>query len=227
MVMTSLLIQLRSLSFSYAPHRPNILNKIDFSLYAGERVALIGANGSGKSTLLQLLVGLLRPTEGEIEIFGQIRREERDFVKIRGAVGLLFQDADDQLFCPTVAEDIAFGPLNQGKSRAEVQIIIDNTLNLIGLSGYKERITYQLSGGEKRLVALATVLAMQPDILLLDEPTNGLDEDYEQRITEVLLQLPQAMLIVSHDKDFLARVTQRRMWLNKGRLEEMVVMQCG
>lgn len=217
-LLTAPLIQLRKVSFSYKSPHIQVLSQIDFSLFADERVALMGANGSGKSTLLHLLVGLLRPSTGEIEIFGQVRREEPDFVKVRGAIGLLFQETDDQLFCPTVVEDIAFGPLNQSKSKIEVQEIINNTLKLVNLKGYEERITYKLSGGEKRLVALATVLAMQPEILLLDEPTNGLDEDFQQRLTEVLLQLPQAMLIVSHDKNFLARVTQRQVLLREGRL---------
>lgn len=219
--MVSPLISVKQLSFGY-PHQPLILNQLNFQLVRGQKLALVGANGSGKSTLLQLLLGLLRPTAGTIEIFQQPRRTEADFVKIRGQVGLLFQDADDQLFCPTVAEDVAFGALNLGKTPAEAKIIVRNTLELLGLHGYESRITYKLSGGEKRLVALATVLAMQPEVLLLDEPTAGLDENTERRVIEVLTALPQAMLIVSHDLLFLQQVTQQRLKLTAGQLSPLL-----
>lgn len=212
------LVKLKNLSFNYAGQVPPLIENLDFSLSPQEKLALIGTNGSGKSTLLHLMIGLLCPTGGEIEIFGQRCHQEKDFAPLRGRIGLLFQDADDQLFCPTVAEDIAFGPLNQGKSPKQAQMIVENTLNLIGLSRYAQRITYQLSGGEKRLVALATLLAMQPEVLLLDEPTNGLDEDFQERITEILIQLPQTMLVVSHDREFLNRVTHKQVVLKKGKL---------
>ena len=117
-------------------------------------MALLGPNGCGKTTLLHLIVGLLRPNAGQIEAFGRRRVAEADFHEVRRRVGLLFQDADDQLFCPTVAEDVAFGPLNLGKSRDEVRRIVAATLDSLGLAGYEHRVTYQLSGGEKRLVAL-------------------------------------------------------------------------
>ena len=130
-------------------------------------MGLTGPNGSGKSTLLKLIVGLVRATAGRVEVFGRFRTCERDFHEVRGRVGLLFQDSDDQLFCPTVAEDVAFGPLNLGQSRDAARRIVTETLDALGLADYQDRITYQLSGGEKRLVALAAVLAMQPEVLLL------------------------------------------------------------
>jgi cobalt/nickel transport system ATP-binding protein len=130
----------------------------------------------------------------------------------------LFQDADDQLFCPTVAEDVAFGPLNLGKPREQVRRIVADTLGSLGLAGYEDRITYKLSGGEKRLVALATVLAMEPEVLLLDEPTSGLDDEAAQRVVEILLRLPQAMAVVSHDRPLLRRLTTRWLRLEEGRL---------
>lgn len=195
-----------------------VLRACNLSLGPGEKVALVGPTGSGKTTLLHLIVGLLRPTAGQVEVFGRPRRRESDFHEVRGRVGLLFQAPDDQLFCPTVAEDVAFGPLNQGKHRREVRGIIDRTLNVLGLDGYQDRITYKLSGGEKRLVALATVLAMQPEVLLLDEPTSGLDPKAEDRLVEILTGLDQAMLIVSHDHEFLARVTGHTLELCEGRL---------
>jgi cobalt/nickel transport system ATP-binding protein len=133
-------------------------------------------------------------------------------------VGLLFQDADDQLFCPTVAEDVAFGPLNLGKSRDEVRRIVAATLDSLGLAGYEHRVTYRLSGGEKRLVALATVLAMQPDVLLLDEPNGGLDDDARERLIGVLAQLPQALIVVSHDRTFGEAVTTSAVELKEGKV---------
>lgn len=214
------LLHLHHLSYAYHPDRP-LLNNIELSLHAGERLAIVGANGSGKTTLLHLSVGLLQPTAGMIEVFGKIRRTEADFWEVRVKAGLLFQEADDQLFCPTVAEDVAFGPLNLGQSRAKVAMIVQETLQRLGLADYATRITYQLSGGEKRLVALATVLAMQPEILLLDEPTTGLDDQAYARTVEILAGLPQAMLIVSHDRGFLQQLTDKTLLLRDGQLMRM------
>jgi cobalt/nickel transport system ATP-binding protein len=217
--MSDQLIELRDVEFSYSPDRP-VLCGCSFRLAPGGRMALFGANGSGKTTLLHLIVGLLRPQKGRIEIFGQARQKESDFHEVRRRVGLLFQDSDDQLFCPTVAEDVAFGPLNLGISRQQVRQIVTRTLEQLGLAGYENRITYQLSSGEKRLVALATVLAMQPDVLLLDEPTNSLDEKSTQRLLEILRSLPQAMIIVSHDRDFREQLAGQTLLLFQGRLGE-------
>jgi cobalt/nickel transport system ATP-binding protein len=213
------LIRLRDVDFSYGPDRP-VLRGCHFALRAGERVALAGPNGSGKTTLLHLIVGLVRPQAGEIEVFGAPRRREADFHEVRRRVGLLFQDADDQLFCPTVAEDVAFGPLNLGRPRDEVRRIVTETLDRLGLPGYGPRITYHLSGGEKRLVALAAVLAMQPDVLLLDEPAAALDEPSTERLVALLGGLPQAMVVVSHDREVLRRTTHRTVSLRDGAVEE-------
>lgn len=215
--MSDMLFHLSDISFAYAPSRP-VLAGADFTLRQGERVALTGPNGGGKTTLLHLMVGLIKPTSGRIVAFGQERRTERDFIAVRPRAGLLFQDAEDQLFCPTVAEDVAFGPLNQGKSRAEAAQITHHTLAQLGLAGFEDRITFKLSGGQKRLVALAAVLAMQPDVLLLDEPTNALDGETRDRLTTILAGLPQAMVIISHDEDFLSRAATRRVRLDQGRL---------
>ena len=214
--MNELLIEFRDVDFAYGPGRP-VLSGCNFSLRPGERVALLGPNGCGKTTLLHLIVGLLRPNAGQIEAFGR-RVVEADFHEVRRRVGLLFQDADDQLFCPTVAEDVAFGPLNLGKPRDEVRRIVAGTLDSLGLAGYEHRITYRLSGGEKRLVALATVLAMQPDVLLLDEPSGGLDDAATERLVGVLARLPQAMIVVSHDRAFWEAVTTSVAELREGRV---------
>lgn len=222
--MSSRLIYLDEVSFSYGPQRP-VLRNCTFRLGAGERVGLIGPNGSGKTTLLSLIVGLVRPTAGRVEVLGKARSREADFHDVRRRVGLLFQDADDQLFCPTVAEDVAFGPMNLGKSREEVRRIVARTLRRLELDGYEERITHKLSGGEKRLVALATVLAMEPDVLLLDEPITGLDEAATERVLDILAELPQAMLIVSHDRSLLKRLATRTLVLTGGKLEAIQVDQ--
>ena len=215
--MADWLVRLENVSFAYGPDRP-VLDGCDLRLAAGERVGLAGPTGSGKTTLLALIVGLLRPSCGQVEVLGKLRTREADFHEVRGRVGLLFQDADDQLFCPTVAEDVAFGPLNLGVPRSEVRQTVAEVLESLGIAGYEERITYKLSGGEKRLVALATVLAMRPEVLLLDEPTSGLDEPSTQRVTAILAGLPQAMLIVSHDRRFLNRLVSRAVTLCDGRL---------
>jgi cobalt/nickel transport system ATP-binding protein len=215
MGMSEPLLSLHGLCFAYDGRRP-VLEGLDLELAAGERLGLVGANGSGKTTLLHLIVGLLQPTGGEIQAFGQVRRRERDFAEVRRRVGLLFQDPEDQLFCPTVAEDVAFGPLNLGLPRAEVMDIVRDTLDQLGLAGYEERITYRLSGGEKRLVSLAAVLAMRPDALLLDEPANELDEDHTERLLAILDALPQAAIIVSHNRDLLRATTTRCLRLADG-----------
>ena len=181
-------------------------------------MALNGPNGAGKTTLLHLMVGLVTPRTGRIFAFGRERRVEADFVEVRARAGLLFQDADDQLFCPTVAEDVAFGPLNQGKSKAEARAIVHQTLSELGLEGLEHRVTHKLSGGQRRLVSLAAVLAMRPQALLLDEPTNALDEATRARLLDILAGLPLAMVIVSHDQGVLDRLATRAVRLEAGRL---------
>jgi len=196
------MIKLKDISFGYTAQRP-VHAHLDFQLEESQKIGLIGPNGSGKTTLFHLIVGLLFPSAGQIEIFGRPRRQERDFWEVRERVGLLFQDPDDQLFCPTVAEDIAFGPLNLGKSRAEVQHIVRRTLQLLDLEHLEDRVTHHLSGGEKRLVSIATVLAMEPDVLLLDEPTAGLAEDMVERVSDILENHVRTCIIISHHRAFL------------------------
>lgn len=211
------MINLTEVSFSY-PGRDVILDKVNLKIHRGDRLGLIGPNGSGKTTLFHIIMGLLRPTSGTIEIFGKPAKEEKHFRGVRERIGLLFQDSDDQLFSPTVLEDVAFGPLNLGKSQEEAKEIAQRTLELLGLSGFEERITYMLSGGEKRLVSLATVLAMQPEILLLDEPNNGLDDDTRARLIEILPALDLSYIVISHEIDFLARTTDSISEMRNGKI---------
>lgn len=212
------LVRFDKISYAYGD-RHRVLADCCFQLRECERVGIIGSNGSGKTTLLKIIVGLLQPTGGELEVFGRPRKAEHDFPEVRCQAGFLFQDSDDQLFCPTVAEDVAFGPLNLGTPREEVHRIVGDTLRQLGLVGFEQKVTYRLSGGEKRLVALATVLAMKPKILLLDEPTSGLDEDSTNRVLDILLHLPQAMIIVSHNRKMLDLLATRHLILSHGRLE--------
>jgi cobalt/nickel transport system ATP-binding protein len=211
------LVEFHDVEFGYAPGQP-VLGACNFCLRSGQRVALLGPNGCGKTTLLHLIVGLLRPSRGRIEVLGRSRVVEADFHEVRRRVGLVFQDSDDQLFCPTVAEDVAFGPLNLGKPRDEVRRIVADTLTSLGLAGYQQRVTYHLSGGEKRLVALAAVLAMQPEVLLLDEPCSGLDNAATARLIGILAGLPQAMVVVSHDRSFWEAVTTSAVEMRAGKI---------
>ena len=208
-------LQFVNVCASYNKDTP-VLRGVNLTLAAGEKIGLSGGNGSGKTTLLHAALGLVEISSGHVTLLGQPCRTEHDFRRFRGRVGLVFQDADDQLFSPTVAEDVAFGPLNQGRPRDEVRQIVARTLENLGLGGYENRPTHQLSGGEKRLASLATVLAMSPEVLLLDEPTLGLDESSERRLLDILAALPQAIIIVSHDRKVMSRLTSRLIHLDGG-----------
>lgn len=213
----NLIISLRDISFSYSGDKP-VLDHLSFQLARGDRIGLVGPNGSGKTTFLHVIMGLLRPSSGTIELFNKPVDEEKDFRAARKRIGLLFQDPDDQLFSPTVLEDVAFGPLNLGKSPEEARDISLKTLARLDLIGFENRITYRLSGGEKRLVSLATVLAMNPEVLLLDEPTNGLDEETEHKITHILKGMDLSCVFISHNLDFLFETTDRIYAMASGKI---------
>jgi cobalt/nickel transport system ATP-binding protein len=203
-----LMLDLDNISFSY-PNVGKILDNLSFQLTKGERAGLIGPNGSGKSTLLNIIMGLLSPESGSIRIFGKPVETEQDFKAARQGIGFLFQNSDDQLFSPTVIEDIAFGPLNMGKTPDEAMAMSLELLKKLQLEKFEDRITYKLSGGEKKLVSLATVLVMEPKMMLLDEPTTGLDPETMERIIGILNDLDITYLIVSHEYDFLTRTTAK------------------
>ena len=215
------IIKLINLSFAY-PSRDYVFHKFNFNFFKGERIGLIGPNGSGKTTLFHLIMGLLHSTEGKIEIFRKERKVENDFVEVRERIGLVFQDPDDQLFSPTVAEDIAFGPLNLRKNRQETEKILKETLEILGLTGFEDRITYNLSYGEKRLVSLATVWAMQPEVLLLDEPVIWLDKKTIEKIVQILNSDPHlSYIIISHDKNFLKNTTNCIYEMDNGKINKI------
>lgn len=213
-----LFLDLNNIHFSY-PGLDPVLEGASMQLHAGERLSIVGPNGAGKSTLLKIIMGLLSPTQGTVSAFGKPCAVEADFHEMRRRIGFVFQDADDQLFCPTVAEDVAFGPLNLGKSKAQALAIVDEVLSRLGLLHLRDRVTHKLSGGEKRLVTLATVLAMEPDVLILDEPTNALDPDNYARLVEILKGLDQAILLVSHDPDFRHEIAPQSYQLVGRKLE--------
>ncbi len=200
------LISLEKVFFSY-PDGKRVLEGLDLRLNKGEKFGLIGPNGSGKTTLFRLIMGLLKPDTGRLIIFGREMINKKDFVPVRQRIGLLFQDPDDQLFNPTVLDDVAFGPLNQGKGPLEAKEISREVLSSLGLKDFEERVTYRLSGGEKKLVSLATVLAMKPEVLLLDEPTTGVDAETTVKIIHVLQSIDVSSIIISHDMDFIERTS--------------------
>jgi cobalt/nickel transport system ATP-binding protein len=212
------IISLRGIDF-YFPGGPHVLKDLDFNLYPGDRIGLVAPNGSGKTTLFHIIMGLLKPIRGHLTLFGHPAEKEADFVAIRRRIGLLFQDADDQLFSPTVLEDVAFGPLNLGKTRDEAIAVARQTLDRLGLSDFEDRITFRLSGGEKRLVSLATVLAMEPEVLLLDEPTTGLDDQTRRTLTQLIVGLNDlSYVVISHNARFLAATTDKTYSMEGGRI---------
>jgi len=213
----SALIQLDGIRFAY-PGRPELFGGLDFTVREGDRLAVVGANGSGKTTLFHLIVGLQRPSAGRIRAFGHDVERPSDYDAVRRKVGFLFQDSDDQLFSPTVREDVAFGPLNLGRTREDVVRIVDETLAWLGLSDYADRIGYDLSGGEKRLVALATALAMTPQVLLLDEPAAGLDPKGRAELIELFARIGGTQVISSHDMEFVRATCLRVVVMYKGQL---------
>ena len=213
--MSEPLIEMINITYAYPGAPRPVFQDFNFQLLPGNHLGLIGPNGCGKTTMLHLIMGLLRPQAGIIKIFGEEVKTEKDYVQVRQKVGLLFQNADDQLFCPTVIEDVAFGPLNQGKTTVEAIEIARATMARLGLNGFEDRVTYKLSGGEKKLVSLATVLAMEPQLLLLDEPTTGLDEATRHRLIHILQDLEIAYMIVSHERDFLNHTVKQCCHVHK------------
>ena len=191
------------------------LQDVSFRITHGESVAVIGANGAGKSTLLLHLNGYLAPTSGFVRV-GDRSFTKKTLPEIRRRVGMVFQDPDDQLFMPTVYEDVAFGPRNLGLSDAEVEARVEEALARVGAGHLRERPPYRLSGGEKKRVAIATVLSMAPDILVMDEPTNGLDPFARRRLIELLADFRHTKIFTSHDLDMVLELCERTIVLHDG-----------
>ena len=200
---------LEGIAFAYpaAQGGREVLRDLDFSLAPGQRIGLYGPNGSGKTTLLRCITGLCRLSAGKVLFHGVPVEDEAGFHRLRCAVGYVLQSADDQLFFPTVLEDVAFGPLNLGMGADEARDCALDTLRSLGMESFADRLTHRLSGGEKKMASLAAVLAMKPEALLLDEPTGGLDMASQERLCGVLKSLDVARVTISHDWDFLAEVS--------------------
>ncbi|OEG63226.1 MAG: energy-coupling factor ABC transporter ATP-binding protein [Halanaerobium sp. MDAL1] len=202
------MIKLENIYFKYEAGN-NVLEGFDFEIRDGERTALKGPNGAGKTTVFKLIMGLIKPQAGRLSIFGKERKKEKDFLEVRERVGYLFQDSDNQLFCPTVEEDIAFGPINLGKSRKEAEQIVKAKLKLVGMEGFEKKASYNLSQGQKKIIAFASVLAMEPELLLLDEPFASLDQESAARMVYILNKISQPFVIVSHNNELLQKVINK------------------
>lgn len=207
-------IDIKGLTFTY-PDGRRALEDIDMEVFKRESLGIIGPNGAGKTTLLLHLNGILRG-KGSVKMLG-INMNDGNLKKIRREIGLVFQDPDSQLFCPTVFEDVAFGPLNLKLSPQEVTRRVSDALEKVGLSGFEERAPYHLSIGEKKKVALATVLSMDPQILLLDEPTSNLDPKARRELIRLLGDLKTTKIIAGHDLDLISKLCRRVILFNRGR----------
>jgi cobalt/nickel transport system ATP-binding protein len=208
-------LRIHDLSYRY-PDGTEALHSISWEVKRGERVAVIGPNGAGKSTLFFHLNGTFRG-QGVVEVLGK-RLDDRSIYRIRQEVGLVFQDPNDQLFMPTVFEDVAFGPVNLGLSEIVIRDRVRDALEKVGMGGKESLVPHHLSLGDRKKVALATVLALEPKILAFDEPSGGLDPRSRRALIEFLKTLPQTMLIATHDLDLVLELCSRAVILDGGRV---------
>lgn len=210
------ILEAKSLSYTY-PDATKGIEEISFIITHGESVAVVGANGAGKSTLLLHLNGYLSPTSGTVRI-GDYPVTKKNLKTVRRSVGMVFQDPDDQLFMPTVFDDVAFGPLNMGLPADEVENRVGQALDTMGVAHLRNRPPYKLSGGQKRSVAIATVLAVSPDMLVMDEPTSNLDPMARRRLIELLKTFDHTKVIATHDLDMAVDMCERTIVLHDGQI---------
>jgi cobalt/nickel transport system ATP-binding protein len=210
------IVEIESLAYRY-PDGTRALSEISFRVTHGESVAVIGANGAGKSTLLLHLNGYLTPQQGQVRI-GDFPLTRQNISDIRKTVGMVFQDPDDQLFMPTVYDDVAFGPLNLGVPPEELDLHVLGALSRVGALELKDRPPHHLSGGEKRAVAIATVLSMSPSILVMDEPSSNLDPGARRRLIKLLQTFEHTRIIATHDLDMALELCERTIVLHRGRV---------
>jgi cobalt/nickel transport system ATP-binding protein len=212
-------LQVHGLHYSY-PDGSSALHGVDLTIAPGERVALLGPNGAGKTTLVLHLNGILTGGAGDVRVGGlPVNPADRPGIaEIRRRVGIVFQDPDDQLFMPTVAEDVAFGPANLGLRGAQLQDRVEEALTAVGMLEYRDRMPHHLSFGQRRRVAVATVLAMRPEILVLDEPSSNLDPASRRELSQILRGLPVTVLMVTHDLPYALELCTRSVILDQGRV---------
>jgi cobalt/nickel transport system ATP-binding protein len=209
-------IHIRGIEFTY-PDGKQALGGVELDVEAGEHVAILGPNGAGKTTLALHLNGILEPASGSIEVGGLPVLEE-NYPKLRRMVGLVFQDPNDQLFMPSVREDVAFGPANLGVTGDELTRRVESALEVVSGTEYADRPPHHLSGGEKRAASLATVLSMEPDVLVFDEPSSGLDPAGRRQLIETLAGLPMTQLVITHDLPLALELCPRAVIMNEGRV---------
>ena len=209
------MIEFQHVSFSYEKDRP-VIEDLSFRIERGESVGLIGANGAGKSTVMKLLLGLIAG-EGKIFVDG-IEVNRASLSSVRRRLGFVLQNSDNQMFMPTVYEDMMFAPLNYGATREEAERHVDAVLAQLGLEDLKHRHNHRISGGEKRMAAIATILAMEPEVILMDEPSSALDPYNRRLVINTIRALPQTKLITSHDLDMILDTCRRVILLDRGRI---------
>lgn len=209
-------IEFADVDFSYQEDR-KVLSNLCLSVGHGESVGLVGANGVGKSTFLKLLVGLVTGYEGEIRIQGQMVNK-KNLADIRKKAGYVFQDSDSQLFMSTVFEDVAFGPRNDGCSEEETEQRVSDALHKVKIENLRDRHIYRISGGEKKLASIATILSMKPQIVLLDEPSIALDPRNRRNLIQILNEMPETKIIASHDLDMILDTCERTVLLAEGKI---------
>jgi cobalt/nickel transport system ATP-binding protein len=209
-------VEVSSLSFAY-PDGHSALRDVTLSIAPGEKVALLGPNGAGKSTLILHLNGILKVQSGSVCVAG-LDVNKKNLGRVRAAVGLVFQNPDDQLFSPTVFDDVAFGPIYQGLKEVDVRAQVDEALAAVRMGEYKNRVSHHLSTGEKKRIAIATVLSMRPEILVLDEPTAGLDPRARRSLINLIRELPQTMLVATHDIRMVMELFDRSVIMDAGQV---------
>ena len=221
--MTNIQLSTENLSFTY-PDGTQALKNINIEIEKGEKVAIIGPNGAGKSTLFSHFNGLTEPTSGCVKKEGKpISFEKDELLKVRQKVGIVFQDPNDQLFAPTVKEDIAFGPMNLGLSYDEVEKRVEDALKMVGMENYGDKTPHHLSGGQQKRIAIAGIIAMKPELMILDEPTAGLDPDGVEKVLNILNQLNEegmTLIISSHDIDMISKYADKIFVLYNGEIIE-------
>ncbi len=214
-------VETKDITYEY-PDGTKALEKVNFNVDEGKIVALLGPNGAGKSTLFLHFNGILRPSSGSVDIDGEIvSYDKKDLMRIRQKVGIVFQNPDDQLFAPTVLEDVAFGPMNMGLPKEEVEKRVKEALSRVGMEGFEKKPPHHLSGGQKKRVAIAGILAMKPKIMVLDEPTSGLDPKGASQILRLLYKLNQegmTIVISTHDVDLVPLYASKVYIISEGKI---------